>query len=304
VRIVVAGGTGFLGRPLVDALAGVDHQVTVLSRGNADESRRNRIRSIAWLPDGTAGAWASEIDGADVVINLAGEPIAAKRWTTDQKKRIAESRRLATRSITAAINAAAAPPSLLVNGSAVGYYGPCGDEVLTEDAAAGHDFLANVCTMWEAEAQAAATNRTRVVMVRTGIVLEKDGGALPPMLPPFRFGAGGPVGSGRQYWPWIHRADWIGLLQWILQTAAVTGAVNATAPNPVSNAEFAHTLGRVMHRPSLLPAPGFALRVLLGEMADGLLLSGQRAIPRRAEQGGYTFRYRQLDEALAAIFSN
>jgi len=304
VRIVVAGGTGFLGRPLVDALARVDHQVTVLSRGNADESRRNRSRSIAWLPDGTAGAWASEIDGADVVINLAGEPIAAKRWTTDQKKRIAESRRLATRSITAAINAAAAPPSLLVNGSAVGYYGPCGDEVLTEDAAAGHDFLANVCTMWEAEAQAAASNRTRVVMVRTGIVLEKDGGALPPMLPPFRFGAGGPVGSGRQYWPWIHRADWIGLLQWILQTAAVTGAVNATAPNPVSNAEFAHTLGRVMHRPSLLPAPGFALRVLLGEMADGLLLSGQRAIPRRAEQGGYTFRYRQLDEALAAIFSN
>jgi uncharacterized protein (TIGR01777 family) len=124
------------------------------------------------------------------------------------------------------------------------------------------------------------------------------------MLPPFRFGAGGPVGTGRQYWPWIHRADWIGLLQWILQTAAVTGAVNATAPNPVSNAEFAHTLGRVMHRPSLIPAPAFALRLLLGEMADGLLLSGQRAIPRRAEQGGYTFRYRQLDDALAAIFNN
>jgi len=124
------------------------------------------------------------------------------------------------------------------------------------------------------------------------------------MLPPFRFGVGGPVGTGRQYWPWIHRADWVGLLQWILQTSAVTGAVNATAPNPVSNAEFAQTLGRVMHRPSLMPAPAFALRLLLGEMADGLLLSGQRAIPRRAEQGGYTFRYRQLDEALSAIFKN
>jgi len=303
VRIVVAGATGFLGRPLVDALALAGHDVTVLTRGRGEESR-GRIRTVTWSPDGTAGPWASEISGADAVINLAGESIAAKRWTADHKKRVAQSRRLATRSVTTAINAAAAPPSLLVNGSAVGYYGPCGDEVLTEDAAAGDDFLANVCTMWEAEAQGAASNRTRVVMIRTGIVLEKDGGALPPMLPPFRFGVGGPVGTGRQYWPWIHRADWVGLLQWILQTSAVTGAVNATAPNPVSNAEFAHTLGRVMHRPSLMPAPAFALRLLLGEMADGLLLSGQRAIPRRAEQGGYTFRYPQLDEALSAIFKN
>jgi uncharacterized protein (TIGR01777 family) len=303
VRIVVAGGTGFLGRPLVDALARAGHEVTVLTRGRGEASQTSHVRSLAWSPDGTAAAWASAINGVDAVINLAGESIAGKRWTTDQKKRIAESRRLATRSIVTAIEAAAAPPSLLLNGSAVGYYGPRGDEVLTENAAAGHDFLANVCTMWEAEAQAAASHRTRVVTIRTGIVLEKDGGALPPMLPPFRFGAGGPVGTGRQYWPWIHRADWIGLVQWILQTPAVTGAVNATAPNPVSNSEFAHTLGRAMHRPSLLPAPAFALRLLLGEMADGLLLSGQRAVPRLAEQGGYTFRYRQLDEALAAIFN-
>jgi uncharacterized protein len=303
VRIVVAGGTGFLGRPLVDALAQAGHQVAVLTRRRGETSA-DRIRSVAWSPDGTAGAWASEISGADAVINLAGESIAGKRWTTNQKRRIAESRRLATRSVVAAIDAAAAPPSLLLNGSAVGYYGPHGEEVLTEEAAAGHDFLANVCTTWEAEAQAAASNRTRVVMLRTGIVLEKDGGALPPMLPPFRFGAGGPVGTGRQYWPWIHRADWIGLVQWILQTSAVHGAVNATAPNPVTNSEFAQSLGRAMHRPALLPAPAFALRLLLGEMADGLLLSGQRAIPRLAEQGGYTFRYRQLDEALAAIFNN
>jgi uncharacterized protein (TIGR01777 family) len=155
VRIVVAGGTGFLGRPLVDALAQTGHYVTVLTRGAGEESS-GRIRAVTWSPDGTAGAWASEISGADAVINLAGESIAAKRWTADHKNRVAQSRRLATRSITTAINAAAAPPSLLVNGSAVGYYGPCGDEVLTEEAAAGNDFLANVCTMWEAEAQAAA----------------------------------------------------------------------------------------------------------------------------------------------------
>jgi uncharacterized protein len=189
-----------------------------------------------------------------------------------------------------------------LNGSAVGYYGPHDDDILTEDAQAGHDFLAEVCAAWEAEALAAPHDRTRVVRLRTGLVLEQDGGALPQMLPPFRFGAGGPVGPGRQYWPWIHRTDWIALVRWILQTPGVSGAVNATAPNPVTNADFAKALGRAMHRPSFMPAPAFALRLLLGEMADGLLLSGQRAIPRRAEQGGFVFRYRQVDEALSAIF--
>jgi uncharacterized protein (TIGR01777 family) len=191
----------------------------------------------------------------------------------------------------------------LVNGSAVGYYGPCGDEVVTEAVPAGNDFLAHVCAVWETEAQAAASARTRVVRLRTGLVLEKDGGALPQMLPPFWFGAGGPVGSGRQYWPWIHRADWVALVLWIINTPAVSGAVNATAPNPVTNAEFARSLGRALHRPAFMPAPAFALRLLLGEMADGLLLAGQRAVPRSAEQGGFTFRYRQVDDALTAIFA-
>src|SRR5262249_27447231 len=157
------------------------------------------------------------------------------------------------------------PPPVLISGSAVGYYGSRGDEVLTEDAPAGTDFLASVCTQWEAEAMRAA-DRSRVVCVRTGLVLERDGGALPQRLPAFKFGVGGPVGSGRQYWPWIHRSDWVALVQWAIATSSVTGAVNVTAPAPVTNAEFARALGRALHRPAFMPAPAFALRLLLGEM--------------------------------------
>lgn len=306
MRIVVTGGTGFLGRPLVDALKADGHRVTVLTRGQSTTAgpSGDAVQLATWVPDGSAGAWASTVDGADAVVNLAGESIASKRWTAVQKELIVESRRLATRSLVAAFNRVSARPTLLLNGSAVGYYGPCGNEILTEAAPPGHDFLATVCTTWETEAQAAASDRTRVVCLRTGLVLEKDGGALPQMLPPFKFGAGGPLGSGRQYWPWIHRADWVDLVRWIIQTTAVAGAVNGTAPNPLPNADFARALGRVLHRPAFMPAPGFALRLLLGEMAEGLLLSGQRAIPRCAEQGGFVFRYRQIDEALAAIFKS
>ena len=301
MRIVIAGGTGFLGAPLTQTLAQQGHRVTVLTR-TARAADAGGANHVAWAPDGTAGAWAREIDGADAVINLAGESIAGSRWTAAHKQRVLDTRRLATRSIAAALEAARVRPPLLINGSAVGYYGPHGDEVITEAAPAGHDFLATVCVEWEAEARRAASDRTRVVMLRTGLALERDGGSLPQMLPPFWFGAGGPVGSGRQYWPWIHRADWIALVQWILTTPGVEGPVNATAPNPVTNAEFARALGRAMRRPAFMPAPGFALKLLLGEMAEGLLLSGQRAVPRRAEEGGFEFRYRDVDAALAALF--
>jgi uncharacterized protein (TIGR01777 family) len=197
---------------------------------------------------------------------------------------------------------AARPPSVFVSGSAVGYYGPRGDEVVAETTRPGDDFLARVCAAWEAEASRAA-EVTRVVCVRTGLVLERDGGALPRMLPPFWFGAGGPVGSGTQYWPWIHRDDWIGLVRWAIANPAVSGAINATAPTPETNKAFASALGRALHRPALLPAPAFALRLLLGEMADALLLSGQRAIPEKAQRMGFGFKYAQLDAALQAIFS-
>ena len=298
MTVVIAGGTGFLGRPLSRALASDGHDVVVLTRGSTDRSQR----AVTWTPNGDSGPWASTIDGADAVVNLAGESIAAKRWTAAQKQKILDTRVQATRSLAAAIRTVANPPPVFVSGSAVGYYGPLGDDIATEDTLPGSDFLARVCVTWEEEARRAATGHTRVVCIRTGVVLEKDGGALPPMLPPFRFGVGGPVGSGRQYWPWIHRQDWVDLVRWAIRTPDSGAAVNATAPNPVTNAEFARALGRAMHRPALMPAPAFALRLLLGEMADALLLSGQRAVPRRAERGGFTFTYRTVDDALHAIF--
>jgi uncharacterized protein (TIGR01777 family) len=303
MKIVIAGGTGFLGGPLAATLAADGDDVTILTRGRARNSGEGprSIRHVQWSPDGSLGPWADAVNGAAAVINLAGESIAAKRWSTAQKRRILDSRLQATRSLVSAIGAAASPPPVFVSGSAVGYYGPLGDEVVTEDHAPGRDFLADVGVQWEAEAMR-ASGRTRVVCIRTGIVLERDGGALPQMLPPFWFGAGGPVGSGRQYWPWIHRQDWLNLVRFAIQTSAVVGALNATAPRPVTNREFARTLGRVLRRPAFMPAPGFALRLALGEMAEALLLSGQRAIPAKAEQLGYTFAFRELELALRAIF--
>jgi uncharacterized protein (TIGR01777 family) len=301
MKIVISGATGFLGRPLAAALALDGHTLVVLSRGTSAPPPGTE-RLVTWTPDGTAGTSAGEIDGAGAVINLAGESIAGGRWTAARKRRIHDSRVLATRSLVAAIRQAQTPPAVLISGSAVGYYGPLQDQIATEDIPAGNDFLAKVCVAWEDEANRAQSARTRVVCVRTGLVLERDGGALPQMLPPFRFGAGGPVGSGHQYWPWIHRQDWIDLVRFALATPAIAGPLNATAPAPVRNAEFARALGRAMHRPAFMPAPGFALKLLLGEMAQGLLLSGQRAIPEKAQRHGYRFAFPDLEGALQALF--
>jgi hypothetical protein len=278
MRVAIAGGTGFLGRALSASLAADGHEVVVLRRGS------------------TQG-----VDGADGLVNLSGESIAGKRWTAAQKARIRDSRVETTRALADAVVHAKRPPSVFVSGSAVGYYGAHGDEMVTEDTPPGSGFLAGVCVEWE-KAAAAASAVTRVVYARTGIVLERDGGALPPMLPPFRFGAGGPVGTGRQFWPWIHRTDWVGMVRWALATSTVSGPMNVTAPAPVTNAEFARALGRALHRPAFVPTPAFALRLLLGEMADALVLSGQRAIPQRAQQAGFSFAYPRLDGALQAIF--
>jgi uncharacterized protein len=305
MKVIIAGGTGFLGHPLASSFAAAGHEVVTLSRSGAAMARRGseNPRSIAWTPNGHIGPWAQEIDGAGAVINLAGESIAGHRWTTAHKQRIADSRTNATGSLVAAISMASTPPPVFVSGSAVGYYGPRADEVVTEETPPGRDFLAEVCKRWEAAASAAGSARTRVLYLRTGIVLERDGGALPPMLPPFRFGVGGPIGSGRQYYPWIHRDDWVGLVRWCVDTASVNGAVNGTAPQPVENREFARAIGRAMHRPAFVPAPAFAMRLLLGEMADALVLSGQRAVPAKAERLGFKFRYATVDDALTAIFA-
>ncbi|HEY7287427.1 MAG TPA: TIGR01777 family oxidoreductase [Vicinamibacterales bacterium] len=308
MRIVIAGGTGFLGRPLARQLAAEGHDVVALTRGSGSQGRDSigsggRVRAVAWVPDGSTGPWAAEVDGAGAVVNLAGASIAGSRWSNAHKQLILDSRIQATRSLVTAIEQAEIRPPVFVSGSAVGYYGPRGDEVVTEQTEAGTDFLADVCVKWEAEAQRAASDRTRVVRLRTGLVLDKDGGALPPMLPPFRFGVGGPIGSGRQYWPWIHRDDWVALARVAIQSPNLAGPMNATAPEPVTNASFARAVGAAMHRPALLPMPAFAIRLILGEMADGLILSGQRAVPERAERAGFTFKYRRLDDALRAIFN-
>lgn len=296
MKVVVAGGTGFLGEPLCAGLRTDGHHVTVLTRGSSAAQR------VHWNPDGTAGAWAATLEGADAVINLAGASIAERRWTRARKALIRDSRVLATRSIAAAVRAAASPPALLVNGSGVGIYGDRGDELVTEDTPPGRDFLSDLARAWEAEARAAEGPGTRVAFIRTGIVLERDGGALVEIERPVRFFVGGPLGSGRQYMPWIHREDWIRLVRWVLARPDARGAFNGTAPSPVTNEAFTRALARVLKRPAFLRAPALALRLALGEMADPLLLTGQKAVPARALEMGFSFNHPTLDEALQAIY--
>jgi uncharacterized protein (TIGR01777 family) len=297
MRIVLAGATGFLGGLLRRRL-GPAHDLVMLTRA---PSGTPGITEVEWRPDGTAGAWARALDGVDAVINLAGAPLVGPRWSPARKAALVASRVEPTRSLVAAIERAAARPRVLISASAVGYYGPHGDDVLTEDSPAGHDFLASICVQWENAALGAEALGTRVVTIRTGLPLSAEGGALKPMLLPFRLGLGGPFGSGSQYWPWIHADDWSGLVEFLLAQPTVSGAVNLTAPTPVTNATFARTLGKVLRRPAIVPAPRMALRAALGEVADALLLSGQRAEPKRALALGYTFAYSNLETALRQI---
>lgn len=292
MKVVVTGGTGFLGTPLVVYLRAAGNDVVVLTRRHAAPGQ------ITWSPDGTVGPLAKAIESADAVINLAGESIAGHRWTTAHKARIRDSRILATRSIVAAIHVAARKPATLVNASAVGYYGSRGDATLTEESSPGEDFLAMVCRAWEAEALA-ASDVSRVILLRSAPVLERDGGVLPQIARPFRFFVGGPVGSGSQYWAWIHRHDWVAMVSWALETSHVSGPLNLAALAPVTNREFAQALGRVLKRPAFIPAPAFGLRLLLGEMADVLLFS-QRVVPAKADALGFRFQYPALEPALMA----
>lgn len=302
MSIVIAGGSGFLGTPLARALAADGHDVAILTRQRSAAPPQPRISMVPWTPDGSAGSWAHIVNGATAVINLSGESIAAKRWSAAQKLKLRDSRVLATRSLTTAIRQASNPPAAFISGSAVGYYGDRGNETITEASAPGTDFLAGLAKDWEAAANDVA-QITRVALLRTGIVLDRRGGALPKMLPPFQMFVGGPLGSGTQYMPWIHKDDWVKLVSWIVSSEVARGPVNLTSPSPVTNAEFSKALGRALNRPSLLPAPAFALRLALGEMADALLLSGQRALPVRATDLGFSFRYPNIDEALASVLA-
>jgi len=301
MNIVVSGGTGFIGNALLKRLVESGHRVTLLTR-NPDAVKHppgGRVDVERW--DGkTAGSWAQCVDGADAVMNMAGEPIAAKRWTDTQKTRILNSRLDATRAIVAAIQKAEQKPSVLVNASAVGYYGHVESGDVTESHPKGVDFLADTCARWEEEVTKAEPLGVRVVRLRTGIVLEKDGGALKKMLLPFKLFVGGSLGSGHQWFPWVHRDDVVGIILFVLEHADLSGPVNVAAPEPVTMKQFCKALGAVMGRPSWAPVPAFVLRVTLGEMSD-MLLTGQRVVPQKLQEAGYSFRYPRLDEALAAI---
>lgn len=311
MRIVIAGGTGFLGSPLAEVYAEEGHDVRVLTRSLPPGDSRHEpgtgkpgVTHVGWRPDGRSGPWGTVIDGADAVVNLSGASIAAKRWTPQRKAELRDSRIVPTRSLAAAIREAATPPRVFISGSGVNYYGTGGDDPRTEDSPPGGDFLAHLCVDWEAEAQRAARDGMRIVPLRTGVALERTGGALPQMMLPFRFFAGGRVASGRQYLSWIHRIDWIELVRWIVDTPAADGPFNATAPHPVTNREFARALGRALRRPALLPAPGFGLKLLFGELADALLVGGQRVIPAKAKKLGFHFRYPEIDIAFRGIFGD
>jgi uncharacterized protein len=304
VRVTVTGATGLIGSALVGELKSRGDDVTVLSRNPDGARARLGVEATRWDSTGEP-APANALAGRDAVVHLAGEPVA-QRWTRSVKRAIRESRVAGTSNLVAGLRATSptgegspqhARPRILISASAVGYYGPHGDEPLDEEAPAGSDFLAQVCAAWEAESRAASELGLRVVQVRTGVVLDRTAGALAKMLPPFRLGVGGPVAGGRQYMSWIHREDLVGMMRAALQDDSWSGPINATAPEPVRNAEFSHALGRALHRPSLLPVPGMALRVLYGEMAE-IVTSGARALPAKPLMLGYAFLHAQLDEAL------
>lgn len=302
MKVVLAGATGFIGRSLITRLIENQDEVTLLTRSpeKASKAWGGALRTAAW--DGrSAGDWQRCLDGAEGVINLCGEPIAGKKWDAGQKKIILSSRIESTRVIVDAIHQARVKPGVLVNASAVGYYGNCSDDrEITENEPRGQGFLPETCEAWEREALRAADAGVRVALARIGIVLEKDGGALQKMLPPFLCFAGGPLGSGKQGFPWVHREDAVGMLVMALRDPRVTGPFNVCAPETTSLGNFASVLGRVLKRPSWLPVPGFVLKLILGEMA-GMLLEGQKAVPQRMQSWGYAFRYPRLESALKNI---
>jgi len=304
MKVIIGGGTGFIGRTLLRALIREKHEVVLLTRhpGMISHLGLDGVSGIQW--DGeSASSWADEIDGADAVINLAGESIAAKRWSQEQKEKIVASRVNSTKAIVQAVEKAKAKPSVLINASAIGFYGNVDEGKVSESTPKGKGFLADTCERWEKEAIVAEHFGVRVALLRIGIVLERRGGALAKMLPPFRFFAGGPLGSGNQWFPWVHRDDVVNIILFLL-TTNVSGPVNATAPDSVRMKEFCKILGKVMQRPSWAPVPPFVLKLMLGkQMADELLLSGQCVTPERLEEKGYHFRHPKLEQALRSILN-
>ena len=305
MRLLVTGGTGFIGAALCEALLQQGHELFVITRRPSAYTPQSHLQYVAWeeLPSSRqTSTWQDVITMVDGVIHLAGTSIAAERWTPERKRVIRDSRVQTTRHLVEVLAERSPRPAVLIVASAVGYYGPRGDEEISERDLSGRGFLAETCRLWEAEAQRAEALGIRVLRLRLGLVLGPDGGALAKMVPPFRAWLGGPIGSGRQWISWIHREDAIGLIMWALGHPALAGPVNATAPSPVTMREFCRELAAVLRRPSWLPVPGAALHLLLGEMAD-LLLTGQRVMPSAALQHGYRFRFPELQHALASCLN-
>jgi uncharacterized protein len=307
MRIFIAGGTGLVGSRLVRRLLERGDRVSVLTR-RPDVARQKWADSCTIVSGDPmqAGDWMGAIAPCDAVVNLVGEGVFNRRWRAGFKELLVTSRVQSTQNIVAALARAGqdsnGPPRVLVNASAIGYYGPHGDEELDESAPPGDDTLARLCIEWEKAAGAAWDHGIRTVIVRVGVVLDKEGGALKQMLLPFKMFMGGPVGSGKQWVSWIHHDDLVGLILLALDNGQATGPTNGTAPNPVTNKGLAKALGRVLHRPSFMPTPKFALRVMLGEVA-GLVTTGQRVLPRKALEWGYSFKFPEIETALRDVLA-
>lgn len=295
MKILITGGTGLIGRYLVSRLLTLGHAVVVVTR--SPDSARQRLDKRVELWPGLEQR--SHLNDIDAVINLAGEPIADKRWTDAQKARLCDSRWQITQRLVALIKASDTPPAVLLSGSAAGYYGDLGEVVVTEEEPPHNEFTHKLCARWEQIACEAQSDATRVCLLRTGVVLAPDGGILAKMTPPFRLGLGGPIGSGRQYLAWIHIDDMANAILWLLDND-LRGPFNMVSPYPVRNAQFAHALGRALHRPAIVRAPAAAVRLLMGE-SSVLVLGGQRALPKRLEAAGFALRWYDLDDALADV---
>lgn len=296
MKILITGATGLIGRRLTERLLGQSHHIMALTRSPSRAAKVLDPQVLLWesLEDKTS------LDGFDAVINLAGEPIADKRWTKDQKQKLCDSRWQVTERLTTLINASQKPPSVFISGSAVGYYGDQGQALVPEDEPPNKQFTWQLCARWEALALAAESDRTRVCLLRTGVVLASKGGALAKMVLPFRAGLGGPFGDGQQYMPWIHIDDMVNGIIFLLMHETLNGPFNMVSPYPARNEQFSALLGEVLHRPAFMRVPAGAVRLLMGESAV-LVLGGQRAVPRRLEDAGFTFGHQELKEALESI---
>ena len=294
MRILITGASGLIGKALRPSLEPKGYELILASRREPKDPQH-----VQWNPDtGFAEPDLSRLEGLDAVIHLAGENVSGLRWTEEKKKAIRDSRVFGTRSLIETFDKLKAKPKVFISGSAIGFYGDRGDEVMTESSPAGKTYLSEVCKEWEAESRRAEDMGIRTVLLRTGIVLSKDGGALATMMTPFKLGVGGVVGSGKQWMSWISLDDVVGMINFALENESVRGAVNVVAPNPVTNEEFTKTLGSVLYRPTFLPLPEFAVHMVFGEMGDALLLDSTRVIPKRLQDNGYEFRFTDLKPAL------